>query len=100
MIKHIVLWKLKEHAEGAAKAENAMKIKALLESLAGKMPGLLKIEVSVDLGLDEGGVDLCLYSEFENRAALAAYQEHPLHAAMKPFIGACREERRVIDYEI
>jgi quinol monooxygenase YgiN len=98
MIKHIVMWKLKEHAEGADRASNARKMKELLDACAGIVPGILKLEV----GLAEPGLeatyDVILYSEFTDKAALDAYQEHPQHQALKPFFGAVRDARQCMDY--
>jgi hypothetical protein len=48
----------------------------------------------------EATYDVVLYSVFADRAALAAYQDHPDHVALKPFIGAVRLERQCMDYEI
>jgi hypothetical protein len=48
----------------------------------------------------EATYDVVLYSEFASREALDAYQEHPDHVAIKPFIGAVREARQCMDYEI
>jgi len=50
MFKHIVLWKLKENAEGKSRLENANRIKEGLEALKGKIPGMLRIEVGFDFG--------------------------------------------------
>ncbi|HVV53138.1 MAG TPA: Dabb family protein [Polyangia bacterium] len=100
MIKHIVFWKLKAEAHGQPAAENARAIKAKLEALQGRIPGLLKIEVGLDYGRSESSCDLALYSEFESRAALDAYQAHPEHKAVMPFIAESRSERRVVDYEV
>ncbi len=100
MIKHIVMWKLKDHAEGADKATNLLKMKSLLDSCANVVPGILKFEaVLAQPGL-EATYDVVLYSEFASREALDAYQEHPDHVAIKPFIGAVREARQCMDYEI
>jgi quinol monooxygenase YgiN len=99
MIKHIVLWKLKEEANGLSKAENAAQIKSKLESLQGNIEGLLKIEVGFDFLHSAESADIVLYSEFESREALDFYQQHPLHKAVMPFIGEARTERRVVDYE-
>jgi hypothetical protein len=41
-----------------------------------------------------------LYSEFESMATLDAYQNHPQHVALKPFVGAVREARQCMDYEV
>ena len=100
MIKHIVMWKLKTEAEGNDKETNAKLMKQKLEAIANLVPGMLKLEVGFDLGLDASGYDVILYSEFENEAALAAYQQHPEHKAVFPFIGAVREERVAVDYEV
>ena len=100
MIKHIVMWKLKEQAEGADRATNIVKMKALLDSCADVVPGILKFEAVVAQPGLEATYDVVLYSEFESRAALDAYQEHPDHVAIKPFIGAVREGRQCMDYEI
>jgi heme-degrading monooxygenase HmoA len=100
MIKHIVMWKLKERAEGAHRAANAQKMKELLEACAGIVPGILKLEVGLAQPGLEATYDVVLYSEFASREALDAYQEHPQHRALKPFFGAVREGRQCMDYEV
>jgi len=97
MIRHIVFWKLK--AEN--KAENALKIKTDLEALKGKIPGLLHIEVGINTdGTPQDNWDVVLNSDFEDIAALDAYQVHPLHKAAAAFIGGVRTDRACVDYEI
>jgi hypothetical protein len=44
--------------------------------------------------------DIALYTEFATEADLQAYQEHPEHLALVPFIGSITDERRVVDYEL
>jgi heme-degrading monooxygenase HmoA len=100
MLKHIVMWKLKDQAEGADKATNARKMKEMLDSCANIVPGILKFEAVIAQPGLEATYDVVLYSEFASRAALEAYQEHPQHVATKPFIGAIREARQCMDYEI
>lgn len=100
MLKHIVMWKLKDQAEGADRLANAKKMKELLDACAGIVPGILKFEVALAQPGLETTYDVVLYSEFADRAALDAYQEHPQHVALKPFIGAVREARQCMDYEI
>jgi Stress responsive A/B Barrel Domain len=99
MIKHIVLWKLKDIAEGATKQQNALKIKVLLEEMRGKIPGMLKLEVGLNFEKSGDAADVSLYAEFESREALDAYQIHPAHMPAKKFIPLVRTERRVADYE-
>ena len=100
MIKHIVFWKLKDHAEGADRAANALKMKALLDSCASVVPGILKFEAALAQPGLEATYDVVLYSEFASRQSLDAYQDHPDHMAIKPFIGAVREARQCMDYEV
>lgn len=99
MLKHIVMWKLKEEAEGADRAANARRMKELLDACAGVVPGILKFEVALAQPGLEATYDVVLYSEFADRAALDAYQEHPQHVALKPFVVAVREARQCMDYE-
>ena len=99
MIRHIVMWRLKEQAEGGSKWENARKAKSMLEGLNGKIPGLVKLEVGLDFSRTDSSADLVLYSEFETRAALDEYQRHPEHLKVAAFIGQIRAERLVADYE-
>ena len=99
MVKHLVLWKLKPEAHGQSAAENARAIKEKLERLRGRVPGLLRIEVGLDFSRTDSSSDLALYAEFESRAALEAYQAHPEHKAVMPFILEARSERRLVDYD-
>ncbi len=99
MVKHLVLWKLKPEAHGQGAAENARAIKEKLEALRGRVPGLLGLEVGIDFSRTDSSSDVALYAEFESRAALDAYQAHPEHKAVMPFILEARSERRLCDYE-
>lgn len=98
MIKHIVMWKLKDEAHGNDKATNARLIKEKLEALGGKIAGLLKIEVGIDF-LGGNNFDLVLYSELATKEDLDVYQNHPLHQALLPFIREAVTDRKAVDYE-
>jgi heme-degrading monooxygenase HmoA len=100
MLKHIVMWKLKEHAEGADRAANAREMKRRLDECANIVPGIHKFEVTLAQPGLEATYDVVLYSEFENKAALEAYARHPTHQALVPFIGAIRDARQCMDYEV
>jgi hypothetical protein len=100
MVKHIVFWRLKESAEGRDKAANARLVKQRLEALAGRIPGLLRIEVGLDFLRGDTSSDLVLYSELTNRKALDDYQAHPEHQAVIPLIRELTSERRSVDYEV
>jgi quinol monooxygenase YgiN len=95
MVKHIVMWRLRDKS---TKDADAGRIKELLESLTGRIPGLLKIEVGVNFIEDANSADVVLYSEFIDAAALAGYQVHPLHLEVVPQVKALTVERRSADY--
>ncbi|HEX8477546.1 MAG TPA: Dabb family protein [Telluria sp.] len=100
MIKHIVMWKLKDFAEGADRATNARKMKDKLDACAALSPGTISFEVALAQPGLEATYDVILYSEFANKEALADYAAHPTHKAIVPFISAVRDERQCMDYEI
>ena len=100
MIRHIVLWKLHEQAEGDSKFENARKAKTMLEALRGKIPGLVSLEVGIDCLGTKDSADLSLSATFENLEALERHKEHPDHRKLVPFMSAIQSTRTVIDYEI
>jgi quinol monooxygenase YgiN len=97
MVKHIVVWRVKDTP--VSKLANAQEIKRLLEGMRGKIPGVLKLEVGINFVEDPLASDCVLYSEFADRAALLAYQTHPVHEAVKAGIRELSVERRVADYD-
>ena len=99
MIRHIVMLRVKA-TDDQSKEENVRAIRAVIDSLKGIVPGLRRIEGGVDFSATEWSSDVVLYSEFESRAALEAYQKHPAHVEALTFMADRRTERRVVDYEI
>ena len=93
MVKHIVVYTLKEGVEKTAAVE---KIASLLEPLVGRIPGLQWLEVCQTY---QGDADYALYSEFESQEALAAYQTHPEHLAAKAQFSDLIATRVCADYE-
>ena len=94
MLKHIVMWKLKEEN----RADNALQIKQMLEAMAGKVPGLRAIEVGINAIHGPDTCDVVLYCEFEDEQALNDYNEHPDHLAIRNFVKHIRESRHQVDY--
>ncbi len=93
MVKHIVLYTLKDGVEkdGAVKM-----IASCLEPLVGKIPGLKHLEVRRAYN----GMDYALYSEFESRQALADYAVHPLHLEAKTHFASLLNSRVAADYDV
>ncbi len=101
MIKHIVMWKLKDEAEGRSKAENAILMKEKLESMPPLIPELESVEVGLHM-FDGGGDPICdivLIATCESEEHLHAYAAHSEHKNVVDFILKVVKERRVVDFE-
>lgn len=81
MVKHIILWTLKDSLSETEKESVKQEIKEGLEGLKGKIPGLLDIHVQTEC-LASSNADLMLDSSFESEEALAGYAVHPEHVAV------------------
>ena len=99
MVKHIVVWKLKEQAEGRPKSENAILLKRELESLVPKIKEIRRFEVGINFNTANDAYDLGLVSEFANKNDLNVYQNHPEHQRVVGLLRRLRESRIVVDYE-
>lgn len=99
MIKHIVFWNFKEHAEGADKAANVARAKERLQTLASRVSGIARLEVAAAEPGFACTCDLVLLTEFADRTAFEAYQNHPEHQPVKAFMRAVTAERQCMDYE-
>ncbi len=100
MVKHIIIWKLKEELTDNEKTEIKARIKQNLEALVGKIDGLLDVKVQTEHLASSNG-DLMLDSTFESEAALKSYATHPEHVLVadrdvRPFTA----QRSCIDFEI
>ena len=78
MVKHIILWKLKDSFTKEEKEQVKAGIKEGLEGLKGKIPGLVDIKVQTK-GLASSNADVMLDSSFESEEALKGYGTHPAH---------------------
>lgn len=97
MIKHIVMWNLQGESP-EAKSQAAAALKRSFESLRGRVPGLLHLEIGVDTSRIDYACDVVLYSEFESQAALDAYAVHPEHLRVKQELAGLRTDRHQVDY--
>ena len=100
MVKHVILWQLKDELTDAQKAAAKTEIKKGLEGLAGKVPGLVEIKVNIN-GLPTSNADVMLDSTLESFDALKAYAVHPAHVAVAE--GAVKPNTKLrvcLDYEV
>ena len=100
MIRHIVMWKFKESAEGNTKEENIRIVSESLFSLVGVIDEIKKMEIGVDLMHTAASMDLALITEFETLDTLHTYAVHPEHLAVAEFMKKVTESRVVLDCEL
>ncbi len=99
MVKHIILWQLKDELTAEEKIEVKKGIKEALEALVGQVPGLVEVKVQTE-GLASSNADVMLYSVLESEEALKGYAVHPAHVAaangkVRPFT----KTRLCLDFE-
>ena len=94
MVRHIVMWKLKEEN----RLENAREICRRLDALKGEIPELLSCETGVNVGTDNGCYDAVLVATFADFEALECYKKHPKHVAVSEFVHTVRTDRKVVDF--
>ncbi|MCR4687876.1 MAG: Dabb family protein [Lachnospiraceae bacterium] len=81
MVKHVILWVLKEEIQGEEKEKIKAGIKEGLEGLKGQIPGLIDIKVNIN-PLPSSNCDVMLDSTFEDEEALKGYAVNPKHVAV------------------
>ena len=100
MVKHVILWKIKDEIEENKKEDIKAGVKSGLEGLLGVVPGLMAISVQTEI-LASSNADLMLNSTFESEEALKVYAAHPVHVAVadakvRPYM----QTRLCLDYEV
>lgn len=98
MVKHMIIWKLKEEIADQSAVKSA--IKEALEGLVGTIDGLLEMHILTE-GFDCSAGDLMMDSTLVSRKALDAYQKHPAHQAVaNTFVRPNVSQRLSFDYEV
>ncbi len=100
MVKHIILWTLKNDLKDDEKERVKAHIKMALEGLSGKIPGLREIKVNIN-PLESSNADLMLDSLFDSEEALKKYSVNPIHIAVADkYVRPYTNTRNCIDYQI
>ena len=99
MVKHIILWQLKDELTVDEKKKIKAEMVVALEGLVGKVPGLLEVKVQTE-GLASSNAEVMLDTSFTDEAALKVYATHPEHVAVadgkvRPFT----KTRLCLDFE-
>lgn len=101
MIRHIVMWKLKEKAAGATKKKNAEKLKLILEGLRTNIEEIKAVEVGIQINGDEDdSLDVVLICDFETELDFQMYTRNPHHKKAVDFIEQVADERYFVDYKV
>ena len=97
MVKHIVMWNVKG-AGSVEKNAGIAQLRDAFESIRGKIPGMVHLEIGVNRSPVDYACDVVLYSEFESQAALDAYATHPEHLRVRNELEGLRIARHQVDY--
>lgn len=100
MVKHVIVWTLKDSLSAEEKQKIKIKAKKNLEDLVGKIDGLIDLKIIIDL-LPTSNGEMMLDSTFDSFDALKAYATHPAHqAAANEFVRPYTASRSCVDFEI
>ena len=101
MVKHIILWTLNPELTEEEKKNVKAGIKAGLEGLVGKVPGLIEVKVHTEGRLESSNADVMLDSTLESPQALQGYSKHPEHVAVASTkVRPYTVQRACLDFEI
>ena len=98
MVKHIVLFKLKNEATDEAKCAAALRFKEAILALPAKIDVIRKIEVGLNINPGETW-SIALYGEFDTLEDVRTYAQHPAHVAAGKLLAEVKESRACVDYE-
>ena len=103
MLKHVVMWRFIEGAEGKSRLEHAQWMKEHLEALVVVVPEVRSMEVGINVNPQvesEAVYDAVLISLFDDAEALGRYKVNPVHQAISGYCKRVRQARTVVDYEV
>lgn len=100
MVKHIVMWKFKDSAEGKSREENIETVREGLYALVGIIGEIKKMELGTDISNTDASMDLALTTEFESLEDLKKYAVHPEHVKVADYVKKVTLTRVVLDYNI
>lgn len=101
MYKHVVLWKLKEQANGMSREELSEEVKKRLDKLPETISEIREYETAVNIGsYGASFYDVSLVSTFENKETFWNYTKYPEHDEVVAFIQSVQEDEQIVDYEM
>ena len=100
MIRHVVMWRFEEFAEGKTRQQNMEYIRDRLMALLPIIPEIKKMEIGFDVLHSDMSYDMILITEFDSMDTLSYYKNHPDHVAVGTFMKPVRAARACVDFEI
>ena len=100
MIRHIVMWTIRETGTPRGKLEAMAELKSKLLALKEHIQEIRKLEVHFNsISAPQDNFEVILESEFSSWADLESYQKHPAHMAVAEYVKSIRQSRAAVDYE-
>lgn len=99
MIRHLVMFKLREFSTPEEKKNAAETVRTELCAMKKKIPEIQEFEVGINFTVDDAAYDLVINSSFSSKEDLKAYQVHPDHQAFIRFNKNYSAKKVVLDYE-
>jgi len=99
MVKHIVMFKLKETLSAEEKMDVMTQFKAAIEVLPATINVIRKVYVGLNINEAETW-DICLESEFDTLEDVKLYAAHPDHVAAAGILKDAKQDRACVDYEM
>ena len=100
MIRHIVMFKLKDFATEAEKMAAAVEVKNRLDELPLKIGVIRRYKAGIDVRKLSWSYDIVLEMDFDSLADLDAYTIHPVHQEFIMFNKDYSIDKACIDYEV
>jgi hypothetical protein len=98
MIRHIVMFKMKEFSGKDEKLNQATRLKAALEALPDLIPEIRFYEVGLNFVDSARALDMVLISYFNSINELEKYRVHPEHLKVIDMVKELTEYTVVVDY--
>ena len=100
MVKHVILWQLKDELTVDEKKKIKAEMVVALEGLVGKVPGLLEVKVQTE-GLASSNAEVMLDTTLTDEEALKGYAVHPAHVEVaNTYVRPFTKTRLCLDFEI
>ena len=100
MIRHIVMFKLRNFDNETEKTAAATELLRRLNELPSKIDMIRKYEAGIDIRKLEWSYDISLVMDFDTMADLDAYTIHPAHQEFVAFNKDFSIAKVCVDYEV